>query len=316
MIVYSSTDASAPVITNTNGSLIALLYACLVTGYGSKPGAGWSRPYTGTNLAVFQQGAGGNGRYLRVFDGGTQGDAQGRAVKLRAYNAMTAVSTGTNPFPTTGQKSGNGMNYLYRHSSHPGTPIWTVYASSSWFWIITSTYYDGSTPNYHWSMMGFGTFNSEKAGDTFNQALIASNSDDGGWPGYTNIPMAASSMYDKGIFVERSDTGAGGSQFGDLVSYGTTGWLGTGNSTTFPYPNRVKSALLQEKPQLWCDNYHRGYLPGLWASLHIPADLGGDGTTWSGTTGLLAGKSFRLYGALDPFYTGGAYPIIETSNTW
>ena len=37
--VYRSTDASAPLLTNSNGSLIAVLRACLVDGYGSKPPA-------------------------------------------------------------------------------------------------------------------------------------------------------------------------------------------------------------------------------------------------------------------------------------
>ena len=70
MTIYKSTDPSAPALPSVNGSMINVLYQCLVTGYGSKAGAGWTRPFTGTNLAAFKQGAGGNNRYLRVFDGG------------------------------------------------------------------------------------------------------------------------------------------------------------------------------------------------------------------------------------------------------
>ena len=39
--IYSSSDAGAPVLRgNTPGDLINLLEKCLVTGYGSKAGAG------------------------------------------------------------------------------------------------------------------------------------------------------------------------------------------------------------------------------------------------------------------------------------
>lgn len=47
--VYRSTDAGAPVLSNSNGSLIAVLKACLVDGYSSKASAGWTAPFTGTS---------------------------------------------------------------------------------------------------------------------------------------------------------------------------------------------------------------------------------------------------------------------------
>ena len=48
--VYRWDDASAPVLTGEVGKLAALLKACLVTGYGSKTAAGWSNPYSATNV--------------------------------------------------------------------------------------------------------------------------------------------------------------------------------------------------------------------------------------------------------------------------
>ena len=103
--VYRSTDASAPVLSNANGSLIAVMRACLVDGYGSKAAAGWTAPYTGTNLIAFKEGAGGNNRFLRVFDGGAD-TSTSRVIKVRAYENMTAISTGTGLFPTSAQVNG------------------------------------------------------------------------------------------------------------------------------------------------------------------------------------------------------------------
>ena len=43
--VYKSTDAGAPVLSNTAGAVNQILKACLVTGYGNKDPAGWELVY-------------------------------------------------------------------------------------------------------------------------------------------------------------------------------------------------------------------------------------------------------------------------------
>lgn len=70
---YFSTDASAPTLTGTTGSLVALLDAILVNGYGAKAAAGWSIAYTGTSKRDYKQGTGSNGYYLDVDDSGPGG---------------------------------------------------------------------------------------------------------------------------------------------------------------------------------------------------------------------------------------------------
>ena len=69
--VYSSTDASAPVLTGQVGSLIAVLDACLVNGYGTKTAAGWTKPFAdASNTAVYRSGSGSRA-FFRFFDDGT-----------------------------------------------------------------------------------------------------------------------------------------------------------------------------------------------------------------------------------------------------
>ena len=321
MIVYKSTDASAPVITNANGSLIALLYACLVTGYGSKAGAGWTRAFTGTNLAAFRQGSGGNSRVLRVFDGGN--DAYGhRRVMLRGYENMTAISTGTGPFPTTGQINGNGADFTYRHSSTVTAPYWELYASSSFFCLIVATYPDNG-PTVFWEYMSFGTFFSYKPGDTFNDVLICNqnNTSSGGWSGQT-LGEAPDPGYSIGVYVCRSDSGTAGARMGFIASpTATFSYIGQG-SNFFPYPDRPTGGLLQAQPDLWADGYRRGRIPGLWTTYHLPTAMSYDSslasaTTWSGAVGsTLAGRTFKMIGPLAQSAYSGGYPTIETSNTW
>lgn len=65
--------------------------------------AGWSKVFSGTNLAVYKStDPMGTGMYLRVDDTGTT------SCRVVGYEQMTDISTGTGPFPTAAQMSGGG----------------------------------------------------------------------------------------------------------------------------------------------------------------------------------------------------------------
>lgn len=90
--VYMSTDADAPVLNKTANNLAVLFKACLVTGYGTKVGAGWTMPFEdmATGVKVFKPDAIADIPYfLRLSaDTGTSSVAQ-------VYLDMTAASVGT-----------------------------------------------------------------------------------------------------------------------------------------------------------------------------------------------------------------------------
>ena len=309
--VYASTDTSAPTLTNANGSMNALLYACLVTGYGSKSGAGWARPFTGTDLAAFLQGAGGHGCYLRVLDGTS--DGTGRRVNLRGYEDMTDVSTGTLPFPTTDQVSGGGPAMYYHFAGSPTPRPWVVVASSSFVHVISMT-----TDTPWWEYFSFGSFSSYKSGDAKPVVLMAAQSPtaQNGWPGTTKARGFNESSAD-GVYLARSDTGSSGAIFGSIENTENASAFGQGNATAYPYPDRVTNSLLMAKATLWSEGYRRGVVPGLWQCLHTQASIGGNGTTWSGAaSGPLSGKQFTMFGPLAPYVSGAAYPVLELSDTW
>lgn len=87
---FTSADSGAPVLNAAAGRLIAVLDWVLVTK------GGWAKEFTGSNLAVYRSATGNRFR-LRVDD------TQAKFSRLRAYRSMTAVSTGTNPFPNATQ---------------------------------------------------------------------------------------------------------------------------------------------------------------------------------------------------------------------
>ncbi len=103
--VYRSTDAGAPQLNGVAGSLITVLDAVLVNGYGSKPAAGWTKPFSGTNKAVYRNSPTlGTGTYYRVRDDATNG-INATCAQVRGYETMTNVDTGAGPFPSFTQRA-------------------------------------------------------------------------------------------------------------------------------------------------------------------------------------------------------------------
>ena len=86
--VYQSTDTSAPVLTGVAGSLIALLDAVLVAGYGTQTAAGWTKPFNGINKGVYKH-AGSNGYFRFVDDASANADA--------SWTSATDMSPGPTP---------------------------------------------------------------------------------------------------------------------------------------------------------------------------------------------------------------------------
>lgn len=309
---YRSTDASAPALSgNAAGQLIALLDACLVTGYGSQAGAGWTKPYTGTNLAAYKQGAGGSNCYLRVDD--TMATA-GRFARVVGYEAMTAVSTGTAAFPLDTQASGG----LYWHTSASTPPAgnrrWTVVADERAVYLSIDGDYPSAT-NAFW--LAFGDLVSYRASDAFCCALIGATS---GTPGSspTATLAAANSMSaaNPGHYLARRHEQGGGSiAFGkhiDYVKSGQAASIGIGGAAAMGYPNGADGKLYMSRvwahenpgssPQL------RGHFPGLWAPLHsLPF---GPDDTFAGA-GDLAGKTFIVMRC-----GANGQVAVETSDTW
>ena len=122
--VYSSADVGAPVLNMSSGSLVAVLDACLVNGYGSKPGSGWAKSFADSTLrAAYKQGVGGNGHYFYLDD------SAGASARCRGYEAMTDINTGTGPFPTAVQVSGG--DYLHKHDGAAGTRPWFLVADAN-----------------------------------------------------------------------------------------------------------------------------------------------------------------------------------------
>lgn len=316
--IYKSTDGSAPVLSGTNNSLVALLDACLVTGYGSKAAAGWTKPFTGTNKAVFRPGAG-NQHYLRVQDDGP-GAGVAREARITGYETMSDVDTGTGPFPTAALGVGGIAMVAVRKSTTADATArpWIIAADNRTVYVFVQT---GDAANQYLAWM-FGDIYSFLAGDLYKTMIIGRIAENSG----SNVNERFGDAYHLisasmgGHFIARGHTAIGGA-----VSIGKTGDNSkSGNnapcafSGVIPFTNPSDGGLFIA--QLWVfdpvttpANGIRGRMRGLWQFLH-PIGSVVDGDTFSGV-GELAGKTFLcIKQGAGSGGVSGVY-IIETSNT-
>lgn len=139
-----STDVSAPVIDGLAGSLITFLDAVLVNGYGAQASLGWTKEFSGVNKAVYRMPAGTNQFYLQVHDDEVTNT---RYAKIRGFESMTDVDTGTNAFPTVAQDS----NYYWHKSNANGASVseWALYSDGGRFHLAIAP--PAGTSNFFWS---------------------------------------------------------------------------------------------------------------------------------------------------------------------
>lgn len=315
--VYRSSDASAPVALPNSASIIAVLYACLVTGYGAKAGSGWTRPYTGTNLAVFRQATGTSNFYLRVDENTVPGGAL-----LRGYETMSAVSTGSRLFPTTVQEPNPGGMFIPKGSNENTAMDWMVVATGAAFWLFIKPKsanigapYDFAIPFF------FGDIESYKTSDLYKcmiiGALYSAES-----PSYGIDPAGHTfqrPLYTDGLgtvnfgtCIARSYTAAIGSQPVGFHSdyHRNNAQMETGGIVQFPNP--VDGGIYASKVYVHeyvASNYIiRGALPGIWQLSHAVTAFN-LGDTYNGS-GDFAGKTFEFVRVRSGLVS------VEVSNTW
>lgn len=169
---YRSEDTSAPTLSGTAGDLITVLDAILRTGYGSQPAAGWTKPYTGTNSAVFQMGAG-TGSGISIDDNAT-GTGGAREARIRGYVTPSGVGAGGDPFPTAAQKT-NGLIARKSDTADATVRRWVCLADARTFYFWSQTTDSGANNRGQWTGFAFGDFYKLNASDAWNAMIIGRN---------------------------------------------------------------------------------------------------------------------------------------------
>jgi hypothetical protein len=305
-----------------------LLDACLVNGYGTKPGAGWIKPFPNTGSAgtfaqsvgAWTQPSGSSSCSLFINDNSpnvtakfTEAWATGWEVLVSPNTAsFTTVGSGSGQFPTPAQLLTSGHTVIRKSATSDSSSLrqWIVVADSSSFYMFLAT---GDTANMYYGF-GFGDIYSyvgTGSADSYRCIIIGRNAENtaaAGNDGFDAFNVLNTATI--GNFLPRPFTGIGTSitvgKHGDGIKGSSTTWLGT-----IPFPNVVDNALYVSP--VWVtessSSYIRGQLRGMYQICH-PITNFTDGQTFNGSLDY-NGKSFFV---IKTTPNSGIYGI-ETSNT-
>ena len=325
--VYTSDMPGAPALTGLAGSLIGVLDACLITGFGAQMGSGWDKEFAGVNKAIYRAVLG-NRLRLRVDDTGST------SAQVRGAETASDVDTIGGRFPNLHQQAVAGGLYIDKSSTADGTARpWMVVASDKALYLFVEcarTGVFGLVEANTDAALFWGDLVGTVSGDLYCTALIAQTA-----AGTTTrqtfgdciATLAGATAPSAGHFVARAYTQIGASigvyktsrTYGDNQGSATLGLYGAANA---PYPDpRTGTAVLvpveimetlggpESTPRAYIN---RGRLPGLYTPLHrLP---GTKGQTIQGGPGL-EGKTLMWIGANNGASLGRA-AIDITSGGW
>lgn len=244
---------------------------------------GWTKVYSGTNKAVYKPSAvEASSALLRVDDSGTT------SARVRMYESMTDIDTGTNPAPTDAKVSG-GLYWWKSDTASGAARRYTIYGDGRNVYVGLAPY----TSNIH-TIFAFGDLDSYKSGDAYCGFICGAAS------AVTTSALGNLLSQDpdnsETLQIMRSHTGLGVAVTSTRRAVcGSTGG-GSGADTrmgVFPAPsnNGLFLSRMVAGQQLFSTNGPRGLFPGIF---YVPQSGTGGGVFSRGTivdgTGEYAGK--------------------------
>lgn len=194
--------------------------------------AGWEKPFSGTNKAVFRSPNLESTRMYFRFD-----DTGSYNCKVRGYETMSDIDTGTGLFPTVNQMA-NGTYFLRSGAANPSTVAkdWYIIANDRFVYIGNRGYAAGS--GYPFQTAGFGDFASRKSGDPYSAILRGNTSTDSSVsPGTSDSITGACNLVTQAC-LPRDYTGLGGPvSVGHLAYFSVADNVPSGAHSVIPYPN-------------------------------------------------------------------------------
>lgn len=274
-------------------------------------GAGWSKAFSGTNLAAYKSNdVAGTGCYLRVDDTGA------KVARCVGYETMTAISAGLGVFPTATQRSG-GTYWTKSTVADSSARAWTLIADDRTAYLITAyhpTYPAGG------AFVAFGDLVPVKSGDAWACMLSGYASDkSGSAPGDTNDFGVLRNAADE-LYLARSYTAVGSAAqaykaFPLLVPSATIGFA-SGNGP-MQYPNGPDAGLYLSPQNVFESVFNalRGVAPGiLCCPQTLPLWLFSANASIASVDNMI-GREVRLV----PFGAGvttGAFAFFDVTGPW
>lgn len=315
--VFRSSDASAPALSGTVGSLTGVLTACLVSGYGSVPAAGWTNPYSGTNQKVYRPGSGVQ-HYFHVDDNSPDATALAKEGQVAGSETASAWRTGTNFFPTTTQETESGLVIRKSATADATARSWIVVADDRTCYVFVQT---GDVAGFYMGA-AFGEFYSLlTTPDSFRSMVIARNTKNvattsaGSAENLAALQTGALATTQVGHYIARQYTGIGTSapfrKWGDSARAGLTAGPQFAGSSGLVLPEPVTGAIHVAPVHLnSVSAVVHGRMRGFFHICHNAVTAMSDGDVITGA-GAYVGRTFLVVRA-----TGSYALIFDITGPW
>lgn len=267
--------------------------------------AGWTKAFTGTNLAAYKPSdVTATGCLLRVDDTGTFN------ARVVGYESMTDVNTGTGPFPTTAQQSG-GLYWAKSSAASTAARPWVVFADSKMLYFCVSQ----AVSSVQFSIYGYGDGTPTKTADAYHTFINGDIGDQSSaTPGSSSNQLGAQASA-SGTYMPRSYTQLASSiiaktSFPQFV--GATSAATGSSSYALPYPNPADGGLYIS-PYYLSENANgvlRSVCPGFYCA---PQNIG---TTAFVTKDSVAGVTGLSGKVLKAVVSGAGPAFIDVTGPW
>lgn len=275
---------------------------------------GWNKPYTGTNKAAFRMSDVTSSQfYMRVDDSGSG------SARVRGYETMSDIDTGTQPFPTLAQVAGDGVYWPRAATSSSTARPWSVFGDSKSLYLFVAPELS-SYPGCHFGVY-FGELVPTKTSDPYCCAILGALTDVSATNSVSPEHIAYSNpgVYTQGAYISRSYLGSGGAvpaaKSFQAVNASGTGWSGA--TIGMPYPNAPDGGLYVARTFITqVGDAMRGYLPGLHpVAMSVPAGSFSNRQVIESVSGLSNHSlmTVGIYGTLG----GGTTPVcMDITGPW
>ena len=265
--------------------------------------AGWGKPFSAANKGVYQSADPLSTQlYLRV------NDTDARYTRVRGYESMTDVDTGTGLFPTLAQHAETLWTWLKSTTADTTPHKWRMFADGRFFWLLLEGRLGfAPTPNL------FGDVIEVLPSDAYHCLIAAhiSASPANNGEGHAGTNLTSNSTTRRYFARAIEQTG------GPVPHYGTAlaavnDWCGTAFSAA---PNAagdvyIGSEVFLQDSEAWT-GAHRGRLPGIRSS--IQTNIGADLTVLEA-----GGRAYMVVeqarGNNAP--SGGGFAFVDITGPW
>jgi hypothetical protein len=277
--------------------------------------AGWSKAFSGTNLAAYRSSdVTGLRFYCRVDDTGTTN------ARARGYEAMTDINTGTGLFPTDTLVSG-GVWWGKSGNADTNARRWIIVADKKFFYVIDHWLNSATATNF--TVLGaFGDLAGRAGTDQYAALCFGSvGNQTASTPGALSTDQLTyiSSSTLSNASTPRPNTGLGGAsgtvRAYPMLSLGSSGIAESGATSSghIQFPNSADSGLYLAPVQI-CSAANggtcRGRLPGLFA---VPQTVGATVFTHMQTITGVEGYPGRKFDAIN---SSSGVSFFDVTGPW